>query len=284
MHFRGSTRRGNHYALGMTTNEPPPVPTDPPRPTSDLPSYGSVPAPGEGYPPPPLGGNPPPVGGFSPYKASDAIGYGWRKFKDNTGAFILGTLLVAVALVTLTFISGAIAPTPSYRTTGGDFHFDAGATIASLVAQTITGTIGYIFSAMMVRGAIDVTNGEQFNIGKAFGKLNIGSVLLTGLLLSVLTTVGIALLVLPGIVFGIFSFFTIYFVVDKNAAPFEALQSSFKLVTANFGDGFLTGLLAALVIVAGAVACLIGLLAAIPIATLAGAYAYKSFTGGPIAP
>lgn len=198
--------------------------------------------------------------------------------------FILGTLLVAAAVIVLAVIAQAVAPSPTYLNDNGDFHFNAGDTVASLIVQTITGTIGYIFSAMLVRGALDVTEGEPFEIGKAFGKLNIASVLLTGLMLSVLTTIGIALCVLPGLVFGIFSFFTIYYVVDKNAAPLEALKSSFKLVTANFGDGFLTGLLAVLVIIAGAICCLVGLLAAIPIASLAGAYAYKSFTSQPITP
>jgi hypothetical protein len=268
----------------MTTNEPPPYPGDPTPAGSGLPSYGSVQPPEGGYPPPPPGGYPPPVGGTSPYSAPDAIGYGWKKFKENVGPFILGTLLVAVTLLALSFISQAIAPTPSLLNSDGQLEFDAGGTFAALVAQTITGTIGYIFSAMLVRGAIDVTYGESFGIGKAFSRLNVGKVLLTGLFLSVLTNIGIALFVLPGLVFGLFSFFTIYFVVDKDVDPFEGMASSFKLVAANFGDGFLTGLLAALVLIAGVICCLVGLLAAVPIVTLAAAYAYKSFTAQPIAP
>jgi hypothetical protein len=46
----------------MTTNEPPPP--DPFTPTSDLPSYGSVPPPEGGYPPPPGGFPPPAPGGY----------------------------------------------------------------------------------------------------------------------------------------------------------------------------------------------------------------------------
>jgi uncharacterized membrane protein len=103
-------------------------------------------------------------------------------------------------------------------------------------------------------------------------------------LLSVLSTVGYLLCVLPGIVFAIFSFFTIYFVVDKGSDPVAAIGSSFSLVGGNFGNALLTGLLAALVLLAGALLCLVGLLAAVPIVSLAGAYAFRRFQEQPVAP
>jgi uncharacterized membrane protein len=85
-------------------------------------------------------------------------------------------------------------------------------------------------------------------------------------------------------VLSIFTFFTIYFVVDKDQNPIQSIGSSFSLVGRNFGNGLLTGLLAGFVLLAGALACLVGLLAAVPIITLAGAYAFRRFQGGPVAP
>lgn len=273
----------------MTTNEPPPYPGDPNPPANDLPAYGSTPPTGppppEGqYPPPPPGGYQPPVGGGSPYSPTEAIGWGWRKFRQNTGAMILAVLIVALATGLLGVMSEILAPTASFMTSDGGFQFDASASAASLVAQTITGTIAYIFSAMLARGALDVADGGTFDIGQAFGRLDVVKVLLTGLLLSVLTTIGFALCVLPGIVFAIFSFFTIYFVVDTGASPVDALKSSFSLVAGNFGNAFLTGLLTVLVVMAGVIACLVGLLAAVPTVTLAGAYAYRRFQNQPVSP
>ena len=271
----------------MTTNEPPPYPGDDQPNTNDLPAYGSVPPPQGDYPPPPPGAYPPPgaPGGYSaPYSAADAIGYGWRKFKDNAGAMILATLIVAVATFALGAISEIVAPSPSFMTSSGSFEFDGAGIVASLIAQIIAGTVGYILTAMLARGALDVTDGQRFDIGVAFGKLDLGRVLLAGLLLSVLSTVGIMLCVLPGLVFLIFSVFTIYFVVDTDQSPTQALASSFSLVGRNFGNGLLTGLLAFLVVVAGLLLCFVGLLAAIPIATLAAAYAYKRFQNLPVAP
>lgn len=267
------------------TNEPPPYPGDPDPSTNDLPAYGSPPPPEGGYPPPPPpGGYPPAPGGYStPYSAPDAIGYGWRKFKENAGAMIVATLIVFVGTIVLAYVSESIAPSPAFFTNDG-FEFEAGATLASLVAQTITGTIGYILYAMMIRGGLDVVDGGRFDISRAFAALNIVKVLLAGLLVSLGTTIGTLLCILPGIAFSIFAFFTLYFVVDRDIDPIESIGASFTLVGRNFGNGLLTGLLAVLVIVAGALLCLVGLLAAFPIVTLAAAYAFRRFQGQPVAP
>lgn len=267
------------------TNEPPPYPGESDPSSRDLPSYGSTPPPQGGYPPPPPGGYPPAPGGYgpAPYSASDAIGYGWRKFKDNAGVMIAATLIVAVVGVVLGILSEVIAPSPTYFTSGGDFEFDAGATVASFVAQAIAGTLAYIVLAMLTKGALDVVDGGRFDIGSAFGALNIPNVLITGLLMSVLSTIGFLLCILPGLIFSIFAYFTLYFVVDKGRDPFQSLGSSFSLVSSNFGNGLLTGLLAMLVLLAGALLCLVGLLAAIPVVTLAGAYAFRRFQGQPVA-
>jgi uncharacterized membrane protein len=261
----------------MTTNEPPPYPGQPNPSGSDLPSYGSTPPPPEGsYPPPPAGGYQPPIGGGGAYSPTDAIAYGWKKFTQNVGPLILGALILIVSSIVLSALASAIAPSPGFT-----FELE---TISSLIAQIITGTVGYIFSAMLARGALDIVEGESFNVGRAFSKLNISAVLVTGLMLSVFTIIGFTLLLLPGIVFTIFSFFTMYFVVDKGLAPFEALTASFKLVSANLGNAVLTALLAFLVILVGLIALCVGILVAIPVITIAAAYAYKKFLGEPVAP
>lgn len=268
----------------MTSNEPPPH--DPYDSASNLPSYGSAPPPPEGgYPPPPPGGYPPPVpGGPAPYDASAAIGYGWRKFKENAGPMILATLLVVAVSIALAVLSEVIAPSPSMVASDGSFEFDGGGLGASIVVQTIVGILSYFFAAMLTRGSLDVVDGKTFEMGAAFAALNVSKVLLTGLVLSVVSTIGFFLCIAPGIIFTIFAFFTIYFVIDSDQDPIQAIGSSFKLVSANFGQALLSGLLAALVILGGALLCGVGLLAAIPVVSIAAAYAFRRFQGQPIAP
>lgn len=260
------------------TNEPPPYPGD--EPTNELPTYGSV-QPPAGYNLP-HGGVPPQTPGGVPYDAPAAFGYGWRGFKANAGPLILATLLVVAVAAVLSFASEAIAPSPDMMGTDGGFEFQGGALFGSFIAQTITGGIAFLATAMFVRGTLDITEGRPFSIGSAFSRISPVPVVITGILLSLLTSIGFVLLFLPGVLFAIFSFFTIYFVVDRDESPITAIGSSFKMVGSNFGAALLSGLLAILVMVAGTIALLVGLLVAIPVTALAAAYAFKRFGGQPV--
>lgn len=197
---------------------------------------------------------------------------------------VLATLLVMAVSIALALISEVIAPSPSMMSSDGSFEFDGGGLGASLIVQTIVGAITYFFFAMLAKGALDVVDGKKFEMGPAFAGLNTGKVLLTGLVLGVVSTIGFFLCIAPGIIFTIFAFFTIYFVIDADQDPFQAIGSSFRLVSANFGQALLSGLLAFLVVLGGAVLCLVGLLAAIPVVTIAAGYAFRRFQGQPVAP
>lgn len=260
----------------MTSQEPPPNPDDS-NPTSGLPSYGSFDQPASGETPPPYEGYQPPVGGPTPFSASEAIGYGWKKFRENAGPILLAALLLIVASAALSIIGRAVT---------GDGAGSGGMdlSIGALVFQLLSTLVGYIFSAAIIRGALDVTEGKKFDLGSAFGTLPYGNVIITGLIISVLQLVGFILLIIPGLLVAFFTIFAMYFVVDKNQSPIEAITSSAKLVKDHIGDTLLLVLLSLLVIVAGAIALCVGLLVALPVVILASAYAFKKFQGEPVAP
>lgn len=264
----------------MTTQEPPP---DDNSPTQGLPSYGSFDPPPPGGTPPPSGGTPPPyggsqppVGGTTPFSAADAIGYGWKKFRENAGPIILATVVLIAAYIVLSLIGRAVSG-DDMGTTG--FGFSLG----GFLIQILTSLVGYIVGAALIRGAIDVTEGKKFDLAAAFGNLNYVNVIVTAFLLSVLQTVGFILLVIPGLLVAFFTIFAMYFVVDKDQSPIDAIMSSFNLIKSNAGDTVLLILLTIVVVIAGALALCIGLFVALPVVTLAWAYAYKRFLGEPVA-
>lgn len=269
----------------MTTNEPPPVPTDPPSPTSDLPSYGSVPLPPSGsVPPPPPGGMPPPVPAGGSFSPADAIAYGWRKFGQNAGPILLAALLLIVVSVAVSLIAGAVTgsgfDSSAMTTDNGSIGFSA----SGFIAQIITSVVSFIIGAGITRGALDITEGHKFNLATAFGKLNVINVVLTSLLVGIMTAVGFVLLVIPGLLVTFFTIFAIYFVVDKDTSPVESVKSSFNLIKANLGSTILMILLSIAVVILGLIALCVGVFVAIPVVTIAWAYAYKTFLGEPVAP
>lgn len=87
----------------------------------------------------------------------------------------------------------------------------------------------------LIRGALDITEGRPFRVGDLFGRLNIGNVLLAGLLVAVITAVGTFLCYVPGLIAAFLLLFTPFFVVDKDMPALEAVKASFTLVKDNVG-------------------------------------------------
>jgi uncharacterized membrane protein len=276
----------------MTTNEPPaypgdsePEPTTPQSgsgesPTSDLPSYGSVPPPSGETPPPPPPPPSAPGGSAEGFSAPDAIGWGWRKFTENVGPILLAVLIVFVVTVIANILAGVVSG-------GGGSPFGPDAmdfSIAGFLASLVSTAISVVLSAVFARAALDVVDGQPFDFMGAFGRLNLVNVLIAALLVSVIVTIGFLLLVIPGLVALFLTYFTTLFVVDDDAeSPVKAIGDSVKLISANVGDSLLLALLSILVLIAGAIALLVGLIVAYPVTALAAAYAYRSFRGQPVA-
>src|SRR5690606_26284498 len=131
---------GPPYARRMTTNEPP-VGPDPQEPQEPQGPAAPPPSPpgwgGSTYPPPPgdpgggggWGGDsgsggyppPPPPGGDSgfvpPFSAADAIGYGWTKFTQNLGQWLLAGLAIVVVSLVFGGLSWAVQPSISANET-----------------------------------------------------------------------------------------------------------------------------------------------------------------------
>ena len=152
-----------------------------------------------------------------------------------------------------------------------------------LLASLISTAVSVVLSAVFARAALDVVDGQPFDFMGAFGRLNFVNVLIAALLVSVVVTIGFILLVIPGLVALFLTYFTTLFVVDDDAeSPVKAITDSAKLIGANVGDSLLLALLSVLVLIAGAIALLVGLFVAYPVTAVASAYAYRKFRGQPV--
>ncbi|MET1061069.1 MAG: hypothetical protein ABWX84_15825 [Nocardioides sp.] len=255
---------------GQDPNQPPPPP-----------GYGQDPNQGYGQPPPnyPAYGADP--GGMRPYSATDAIGYGFNKFKDNAGAFLLLALLAVGTGIAISVIGSIV--------TGGDalFSYDSDGFEFSPLAGlfNILGQVAFtLFGAALIRGAFDAVDGRQVTLGSMFERWDKLQVLVVALIVSVLTTIGLVLCVLPGFVVIFLSWFATYFVVERGQDALTAIKSSFSFTSSHVGPLLLLALLSFLCFVAGALACGVGLLVAYPVVTVAAAYSYRRLQGQPVAP
>lgn len=284
------------------SNYEPPAPPPPPGG-----GYGGPPPagpPGGGYGGPPQGGGygGPPGGGYgnqpAQWDVGSAVSYGWSKFQANMGQMILAALAIFAGVVVLYAIAlfAIILPANSsdyeckfdadgaYNCTG-----DAGGLgILSLIVLALLYVLFFIYAqvigAGLIRESIGVTQGRPFSTAGVFKFEKIGNVIVTSLLVGLGTFIGTILCVIPGIIFGFMTMYSLFFVVDKNLSPVDAIKASIDLVKNNVGSTIIWYLVAYVIVLVGALLCGIGLLAAIPVVLLGSAYTYKKLLNEPVAP
>jgi uncharacterized membrane protein len=226
----------------------------------------------------------------------EAFSWAWNKFSKNAAPLIVATLIYGVIVGVLYGIIYAVAlllapdPVSYYDSSGSGFSYSysAGFGAASFAVLVLGGLvlvvlIGAIQSAYL--GALlDIANGEQVAIGSFFKPRNVGSVVLGALIVGVLVSIGYVLCVLPGLAVAIFTIFTTILIVERNLAPIDAIKASIDIVKANFVQVLLVWLIFGVITTVGSLLCGIGLIVAVPVATLFLVYAYRKLSGGQVAP
>ncbi|WP_067437922.1 hypothetical protein [Nocardioides jensenii] len=264
------------------SEQPPYPPNDP-----NQPGWGQQPPPGQGQ-----GGQQPPAGppgwgqpagyggppGRAPYDAPSAIGYGWKAFTRFPGALIIAALIVLAVPIAIQVVGVVAGDGSSGFTSGTEFEFNPMALVLNLASTIVSMVLG----AAMIRLALDVVDGAEPSVGTMFSRLNLVQVLIAAVVLGIVTTIGLVLCVLPGLVVMFLTFLTNYFIVGKGEDAFTAIKSSVSLTTANVGQLLLLALLCFVCIMVGALACGVGLLIAFPVITVATAYTFRTLQGEPV--
>jgi uncharacterized membrane protein len=217
-----------------------------------------------------------------------AFSWAWNAFTKNAAALIVPTLvygLLFAAASTLNFV-GQNMTTHTTTFDASDYDFS---TNLSPTGTAIVG-LGYVVSllvtayaqAAFLSGCLDVADGRPVSIGSFFKPRNLGMAFLAAFLVSILTSIGYAACFVPGVVVGIFTQFTILFVVDRSQNALKGFASSFSLAGSNFGNALLVWLVTLATGVVGALACGVGLVVAAPVIALILTYAYRKLSGGQV--
>jgi uncharacterized membrane protein len=233
-------------------------------------------------------------GGAQPFSVGDAFSWAWNKFTGNAVALIVPTLVYAVIFGIIYGIIVALASALS--TAGGTDYtaYDGGASFAINIAGGAALTVAFLGGIVMLvlvaamesaylGGVFDIANGQPVEIGSFFKPRNIGGVIITSIIVSIATSIGYALCVLPGLAVAILTIFAVPAVIDRNMSPIDAIKHSVEIARANIGPVILTWLMMVVVVAVGALVCGIGLLVAVPVAALLLVYTYRKLSGGALA-
>ena len=234
-------------------------------------------------------------GGNQPAEAGAAIKYGWEKFKENFGeiivALIIGFVIIVVFEIIGYLIYNSLVSTDTVKCnitqnnlscSGGGPSF-----FVRLIAQGILQAVFFVASAALqlfvIRATLMIINGEKLEMSRVLSLENLGPYVIAVLIVGVMAFIGFIACILPGIAVLFLTHFYGYFVIDKKMAPMEAIKASYELIKANAGVMFVFYLLTLVVIIAGVIACGVGLIVAWPVVIIATGYMYKRLQGEPVA-
>ena len=233
--------------------------------------------------------------GGQPPEPAEAIKYGWAKFQQHwqviVVALVVGFVAMAILVVIGIVIQGSLTDTSdcTVKITGNGFQ-KSGCDVSIFTQLAATGITNVMFflgqsilNYFIIRATLSIVKGEKLDAAHVMNFDKFGPYIVTALLAGLLTFLGIFACFVGALVVAFFVMFWGYFVIDKDMAPFEAIKASFNLVKDNIGVVLVFWLLTIVVTIAGAIACGVGLIVAIPVVTIATGYMYKRLQGEPVA-
>ncbi len=203
-------------------------------------------------------------------------------------AVAIGVQIAFFFLMNATLLNTDDCTVTSTATTFSVEGCDGPGFFTSVFAYALTGFVVSLFvsalSAGLIKAALDSVDGKEVNPGSVFAYVTQPNVLVTAAIIAALTFVGFLLCYIPGIIVGFLTVFAMFFVVDKNMAPVDAIKASVSLTTSRLGDTVVFYILGVIVLIVGALLCGVGLLAAVPVVLAAGAYTFRRLHDEPVAP
>lgn len=185
-----------------------------------------------------------------------AVSRGWSLVRDN-----MGVLIGASVLGWLVSIGLACVPVLGW-----------------IVGFVLIGGLHYMF--------IRRIRGEAVQVGDVFAGFNLAflHLSLAGLVKALLTGLGFVLCILPGIYLGVGYVFALPLVIDKKMEFWPAMELSRRVVHAQWWSMFALVIVLAIIACAGFLACGVGALITIPVATASFMYVYEDLFGHAGAP
>lgn len=205
----------------------------------------------------------------------EVIKTAWANLKGFKTTFWLAALVYVALSGVVAIVLGLVFGLFTGFATEGPLYIIS--SILEQVASTLVlGPLGAGFYMLAIKFSV----GKRIEVGelfKHFGKTI--PIFLMFLLMYLTVFVGLVLLVLPGIYLLVAYQFALPLMVEKNMGPWEALNTSRKIITHKWFNMLGFNFVALGVVLLGALALLVGLLWAIPLTSLALATLYRDIVG-----
>src|SRR5436190_23298063 len=180
----------------------------------------------------------------TPYSATAAIGYGWRKFWGRPGTLLIPVILVVVVVVAVQLLIQFIVSGGFSGNSDNFWRQWLGLGLGTAVMSLVVNLLG----AGLYRGAVSIAEGKALSVGEMFQGWDKLQVVLAAFLIAVATFIGTVMCLLPGILIAFLTPYTLFFIVDQKLEAAEAIQGSVLLVWHNFGRALLFAIFASVIL------------------------------------
>ncbi|MBN1852899.1 MAG: hypothetical protein JW829_09250 [Pirellulales bacterium] len=201
----------------------------------------------------------------------EVLGRAWAIFKSQAGLLIGMSLLVMVI--------NAIME-------GGFDIMDkqGGQGVAPEFSKQLTRLLIFIVTVFLEIGQtkiiLDICRGRPTSIGHLFsGGPHLLPILGAGILYALMVGFGLLLFIIPGIVLAIMFGRYYYLIIDRKTPVLDAFSISRQITAGNKWIIFGLWLVGILLIIAGLLACCVGIIVVIPYIRVAGVVAYLMMSG-----
>jgi uncharacterized membrane protein len=195
---------------------------------------------------------------------SGAIHTGWETFKANLGLFI-GMFFVFAFIQGL--VNGIINQTSDPGQTANGFL-----SFVWFVVQRVI-TAGFLYTALKA------VRKEEVNFNGLFSGLQKSKdIILAAFIVTVGLAIGMVLLIVPGVIFGLGINLYLLLIMDKNAEGIDSLKKSWAIMNGHKGEFLLLVLALIGINILGLLALVVGLFVTIPLSYVIIAAYYNRLT------
>ncbi|MCK5662411.1 MAG: hypothetical protein KAI17_02945 [Thiotrichaceae bacterium] len=211
------------------------------------------------------------INGNYDFLIMDVIKESWKKTYGIKGILVGAGFLILIGIFALGFILSILTEV---------LGFGADSLMPDLINQLVFTIVIYPFLAGMmmvgVRHAVDL----DVSFSTVFGYFTYTiPIIIAALLMSFLTSIGMFLLVIPGVYLSMAYVLTIPLIIEKNLGPWEAMEASRKAITHHWFKVFFTYLIMGIIYILSILPLGLGLIWSIPMLTNIGGILYRIIFG-----
>lgn len=199
------------------------------------------------------------------FSMEEAVKFGWETFMKNIGFLLLVTIVSVIPNLMDTAINMLVKEQIITLSQWADIIIR----ILFLFVEGILAMGSMKIALKFCDGQAPEFN-DLFSCFHLFLKYFLGSILYCLIVIG-----GLILLIIPGLIWAIKYHYFLYLIIDKELGPIEAIKRSGQITQGVKWDLFLFGLLLVGLVILGVLACFVGILVAIPVIFIAGAYVYR---------